>query len=119
MLPNKASAKSSHYCASYHTGPIRSQGSQGSVFSLRLKHQPSAIRFFGQVWCLSSGTERENQINRTVDGAVLSILLTGLLPDVRYSVVVAAVTGLGVGAQSQAVSLLLSESLKLFQPFAD
>ncbi|XP_040040240.2 roundabout homolog 2 isoform X1 [Gasterosteus aculeatus] len=61
-----------------------------------------------KVWCLSSGTERENQINRTVDGAVLSILLTGLLPDVRYSVVVAAVTGLGVGAQSQAVSLLLT-----------
>ncbi|KAL6115992.1 uncharacterized protein ACO6RY_00702 [Pungitius sinensis] len=61
-----------------------------------------------KVWCLCSGTERENQINRTVDGAVLSILLTGLLPDVRYSVVVAAVTGLGVGARSQAVSLLLT-----------
>uniref|UniRef100_A0A671X466 Roundabout homolog 2-like n=1 Tax=Sparus aurata TaxID=8175 RepID=A0A671X466_SPAAU len=54
-----------------------------------------------QVWCL----ERENQINRTVDGAVLSILLTGLLPDVRYTVVVAAVTSLGVGAQSPPVSL--------------
>uniref|UniRef100_G3P8Q3 Roundabout, axon guidance receptor, homolog 3 (Drosophila) n=1 Tax=Gasterosteus aculeatus aculeatus TaxID=481459 RepID=G3P8Q3_GASAC len=63
-----------------------------------------------KVWCLSSGTERENQINRTVDGAVLSILLTGLLPDVRYSVVVAAVTGLGVGAQSQAKGRDLSIS---------
>lgn len=64
-----------------------------------------------QVWCL----ERENQINRTVDGAVLSILLTGLLPDVRYTVVVAAVNSLGVGAQSPPVSLLLSESLSLSQ----
>lgn len=63
------------------------------------------------MWCL----ERENQINRTVDGAVLSILLTGLLPDVRYTVVVAAVTSLGVGAQSPPVSLLLSESLRLSQ----
>lgn len=64
-----------------------------------------------QVWCLASSVEQENQINRTVDGAVLSILLTGLLPEVRYSVMVAAVTSLGVGAQSSPVSLLLSESL--------
>lgn len=69
-----------------------------------------------QVWCLDSSMEQENQINRTVDGAVLSILLTGLLPDVRYTVMVAAVTSLGVGAQSPPVSLLLSESLKLLQP---
>lgn len=68
-----------------------------------------------QVWCLGSGSELENQINRTVDGAVLSIVLTGLLPDVRYTVAVAAVTSLGVGAQSPPVSLLLSESLKLLQ----
>lgn len=59
--------------------------------------------------------EQEDHINRTVDGAVLSILLTGLLPDVRYTVLVAAVTSLGVGAQSPPVSLLLSESLKLLQ----
>lgn len=68
-----------------------------------------------QVWCLGSGVEQENQINRTVDGAVLSILLTGLLPEVRYTVMVAAVTSLGVGAQSPPVSLLLSESVKLLQ----
>lgn len=66
-----------------------------------------------QVWCLSSSMEQRNQINRTVDGAVLSILLTGLLPDIRYTVVVAAVTSLGVGAESPPVSVLLSESLKL------
>lgn len=69
-----------------------------------------------QVWCLSSEGDQESQINRTVDGAVLSILLTGLLPDIHYSVLVAAVTSLGVGAQSPPVSLLLSESLKLLQP---
>ncbi|XP_039986039.1 roundabout homolog 2 [Xiphias gladius] len=61
-----------------------------------------------KVWCLGSGVDQENQINRTVDGAVLSILLTGLLPGVHYSVVVAAVTSLGVGAQSPPVSLLLT-----------
>lgn len=59
--------------------------------------------------------EWESQINRTVDGAVLSILLTGLQPNVRYTVVVAAATRLGVGAQSPPVSLLLSESFKLLQ----
>lgn len=79
---------------------------------LSLKSHNSGVR---QVWCLGSGVEQENQINRTVDGAVLSILLTGLLPEVHYSVVVAAVTSLGVGAQSPPVSLLLCESLKLLQ----
>uniref|UniRef100_A0AAX7V510 Roundabout, axon guidance receptor, homolog 3 (Drosophila) n=1 Tax=Astatotilapia calliptera TaxID=8154 RepID=A0AAX7V510_ASTCA len=71
--------------------------------------QSGIIREY-KVWCLGSGVEQENQINRTVDGAVLSILLTGLLPEVRYTVMVAAVTSLGVGAQSPPVSLLLSES---------
>lgn len=64
-----------------------------------------------QVWCLSSSVQPEEQMNRTIDGAVLSILLTGLLPDARYTVTVAAVTSLGVGAQSPPVSLLLSELL--------
>ncbi|XP_062275846.1 roundabout homolog 2 [Scomber scombrus] len=69
--------------------------------------QSGSIREY-KVWCLSSSMEQENQINRTVDGAVLSILLTGLLPDVHYTVMVAAVTSLGVGAQSSPVSLLLT-----------
>lgn len=64
-----------------------------------------------QVWCLSSGGD--HQINRTVDRAVQSILLTGLLPDAHYAVAVAAVTSLGVGARSPPVSLLLSESPEL------
>uniref|UniRef100_UPI0009B373AC roundabout homolog 2 n=1 Tax=Monopterus albus TaxID=43700 RepID=UPI0009B373AC len=69
--------------------------------------QSGIIREY-RVWCLGSGVEQENQINRTVDGAVLSILLTGLLPDIHYSVTVAAVTSLGVGAESPSVSLLLT-----------
>lgn len=64
------------------------------------------------MWCLSSGVEHGHQINRTVDGAVQSILLAGLLPDAHYAVAVAAVTSLGVGAPSPPVSLLLSESPK-------
>ncbi|KAM9318090.1 roundabout homolog 2 [Pholidichthys leucotaenia] len=71
--------------------------------------QTGIIREY-KVWCLGSGVEQENQINRTVDGVVLSILLTGLLPDVRYTVVVAAVTSLGVGAQSPPVRLLLTHA---------
>ncbi|XP_059187729.1 roundabout homolog 2 isoform X2 [Centropristis striata] len=69
--------------------------------------QSGIIREY-KVWCLGSSLEKQSQINRTMDGAVLSILLTGLLPDVRYTVVVAAVTSLGVGAQSPPVSLLLT-----------
>ncbi|KAM6933207.1 roundabout homolog 2 [Xenentodon cancila] len=66
-----------------------------------------------KVWCLASDVEWESQTNRTVDGAVLSILLTGLQPHVRYTVVVAAVTRLGVGAQSPPVSLLLTQPLEV------
>uniref|UniRef100_A0A3Q1J8R4 Roundabout, axon guidance receptor, homolog 3 (Drosophila) n=1 Tax=Anabas testudineus TaxID=64144 RepID=A0A3Q1J8R4_ANATE len=68
--------------------------------------QSGIIREY-KVWCLGSGVEQENQINRTVDGSVLSILLTGLLSDVRYSVTVAAVTSLGVGAESPPVNISL------------
>ncbi|KAK5868780.1 hypothetical protein PBY51_009761 [Eleginops maclovinus] len=69
--------------------------------------QSGIIREY-KVWCLGSSMEQTLQINQTVDGEVLSILLTGLLPDVSYTVVVAAVTSLGVGAQSPPVSLLLT-----------
>ncbi|KAM6988285.1 LOW QUALITY PROTEIN: roundabout homolog 2 [Tautogolabrus adspersus] len=73
--------------------------------------QSGIIREY-KVWCLGRSMEPEHHINRTVDGAVLSILLTGLLPDVRYTVAVAAVTSLGVGAQSLPVSLLLTTPLE-------
>uniref|UniRef100_A0A8C8EWX6 Roundabout, axon guidance receptor, homolog 3 (Drosophila) n=1 Tax=Oncorhynchus tshawytscha TaxID=74940 RepID=A0A8C8EWX6_ONCTS len=65
-----------------------------------------------KVWCLGSDTElkTESHINRTVDGAGLSILLTGLLPDLQYSVMVAAVTNLGVGEHSPPIDLVLGES---------
>uniref|UniRef100_A0A8C6SSY0 Uncharacterized protein n=1 Tax=Neogobius melanostomus TaxID=47308 RepID=A0A8C6SSY0_9GOBI len=55
----------------------------------------------------------DKQINRTVDGSVLSILLSGLLPDVPYTVVVAAVTGLGVGALSPPVTVKKSSNFSL------
>uniref|UniRef100_A0A665TWN7 Roundabout, axon guidance receptor, homolog 3 (Drosophila) n=1 Tax=Echeneis naucrates TaxID=173247 RepID=A0A665TWN7_ECHNA len=71
--------------------------------------QSGIIREY-KVWCLGSSVDQEKQINRTVDGAVLSILLTGLLPDVHYSVTVAAVTSLGVGAQSPPVTQPLDKS---------
>ncbi|XP_036817357.1 roundabout homolog 2 isoform X2 [Oncorhynchus mykiss] len=68
-----------------------------------------------KVWCLGSDTElkTESHINRTVDGAGLSILLTGLLPDLQYSVMVAAVTNLGVGEHSPPIDLVLTLSLDM------
>ncbi|XP_072320310.1 roundabout homolog 2 [Eucyclogobius newberryi] len=61
-----------------------------------------------KVWCVSESLDVDRQINRTVDGSVQSILLTDLLPDAPYTVLVAAVTGLGVGALSPPVDLLLT-----------
>ncbi|XP_077397003.1 roundabout homolog 2 [Festucalex cinctus] len=61
-----------------------------------------------KVWCVSSSLDQEKHVNRTVDGAVVSILLNGLLPDVRYAVTLAAVTSLGVGAPSLPVHLVLT-----------
>ncbi|CAB1349024.1 unnamed protein product, partial [Coregonus sp. 'balchen'] len=68
-----------------------------------------------KVWCLGSDSEMktESHINRTVDRAVLSILLTGLLPDLQYSVMVAAVTILGVGQHSPPIDLVLTLSLDM------
>ncbi|KAL0973252.1 hypothetical protein UPYG_G00201040 [Umbra pygmaea] len=63
-----------------------------------------------KVWCLGKDSEKKTvrHINRTVDGTVLSVLLTGLLPDLHYSVLVAAVTSLGVGEHSPPIDLLLT-----------
>lgn len=68
-----------------------------------------------KVWCLGRDSEMktESHINRTVDGAVLSILLTGLLPDLQYNVMVAAVTILGVGEHSPPIDLVLTLSLDM------
>ncbi|KAJ3590514.1 hypothetical protein NHX12_008465 [Muraenolepis orangiensis] len=71
------------------------------------------------VWCLGADPEWESQINRTVDGAVLSILLTDLLPGVRYSVMVASVTALGVGAHSPPVDMLLGSDRSPAPPEKD
>ncbi|KAG7279044.1 hypothetical protein CRUP_031680 [Coryphaenoides rupestris] len=95
--------------------PARSNSSSISVSWEPPPHSTlTGIILEYQVWCLGADPERGSQINRTVDGAVLSILLTGLLPGVRYSVMVASVTALGVGAPSPPVNLVLRE----FRPTA-
>uniref|UniRef100_A0AAQ5Y424 Roundabout, axon guidance receptor, homolog 3 (Drosophila) n=1 Tax=Amphiprion ocellaris TaxID=80972 RepID=A0AAQ5Y424_AMPOC len=80
--------------------------------------QSGIIREY-KVWCLGSSVEQESQMNRTVDGAVLSILLTGLLPDVRYTIAVAAVTSLGVGAQSPSTAVKKGSDLSIAQQIAN
>jgi len=61
------------------------------------------------------GVPADNQtryvINKTVEGTTLSTVLQGLVPGVLYLVEVAAVTAAGVGARSQPVSVLISESV--------
>ncbi|XP_031646760.1 roundabout homolog 2 isoform X1 [Oncorhynchus kisutch] len=88
--------------------------------SIRVSWEPpsddqSGIVLEYKVWCLGSDSEMktESHINRTVDGAVLSILLTGLLPDLQYNVMVAAVTILGVGEHSPPIDLVLTLSLDM------
>ena len=65
-----------------------------------------------QVWCVGSGGDNQTRyyINRTVDGDTLSTALRGLVPGVLYQLEVAAVTSAGVGARSQPLSVLISES---------
>ncbi|XP_029030037.1 roundabout homolog 3 isoform X2 [Betta splendens] len=76
--------------------PPPSEGPGGAVHEYR-------------VWCV--GVSGDNQtryhINRTVDGSTLATALRGLMPGVTYQVEVAAVTGAGVGARSQPVSVLI------------
>ncbi|XP_077579325.1 roundabout homolog 2 [Stigmatopora nigra] len=62
-----------------------------------------------KVWCVSSSSDPEQHINRTVDRAVESIMLDNLIPDLQYAVSVAAVTGMGIGARSLPVQFVLSQ----------
>lgn len=61
---------------------------------------------------MGSGGDNQTRyyINRTVDGDTLSTALRGLVPGVLYQLEVAAVTSAGVGARSQPLSVLISES---------
>ncbi|XP_055486591.1 roundabout homolog 2-like, partial [Leucoraja erinacea] len=51
-----------------------------------------------KIWCLGNATRFH--INRTVDAAVRSVVISGLLPGVQYRVQVAASTSAGVGVKS-------------------
>ncbi|XP_043937124.1 roundabout homolog 3 isoform X2 [Protopterus annectens] len=62
-----------------------------------------------RVWCL--GNETRFHINRTVDGAMLSTVLRGLVAGVQYRIEVAAVTSAGIGVKSQPVTIRIEPSL--------
>ncbi|KAG5269493.1 hypothetical protein AALO_G00202670 [Alosa alosa] len=66
-----------------------------------------------RVWCL--GNESKYHINRTVDGATLSVLIPGLAPGVRYSVEVAASTSAGPGVKSDITYFQLDETGRVRQ----
>ncbi|KAM8854376.1 roundabout homolog 1 isoform 3-T3 [Synchiropus picturatus] len=61
-----------------------------------------------KIWCL--GNESKYHINRTVDGATLSVLIPSLVPGIRYSVEVAASTGAGLGVKSEVAFFQLDAS---------
>ncbi|XP_069745205.1 roundabout homolog 2 isoform X27 [Narcine bancroftii] len=52
-----------------------------------------------KIWCLGNATRFH--INRTVDAAIRSVVIGGLLPGVQYRVQVAASTSAGVGVKSE------------------
>ncbi|XP_043556139.1 roundabout homolog 2 [Chiloscyllium plagiosum] len=52
-----------------------------------------------KIWCL--GNASRFHINKTVDAAIRSVVIGGLLPGVQYRVQVAASTGAGVGVKSE------------------
>uniref|UniRef100_A0A7N6BKF0 Roundabout, axon guidance receptor, homolog 3 (Drosophila) n=1 Tax=Anabas testudineus TaxID=64144 RepID=A0A7N6BKF0_ANATE len=74
-----------------------------------------------RVWCVGSSGDNHTRyhINKTVDGNTLSTVLKGLMPSVLYQVEVAAVTSAGVGARSQPVSVLMSNSVSLAEQITD
>ncbi|XP_078514470.1 roundabout homolog 1 [Lissotriton helveticus] len=52
-----------------------------------------------KVWCL--GNESRYHINKTVDGSTFSVIIPFLVPGIRYSIEVAASTGVGPGVKSE------------------
>ncbi|XP_078265882.1 roundabout homolog 2 [Rhinoraja longicauda] len=62
--------------------------------------QQNGILLEYKIWCLGNATRFH--INRTVDAAVRSLVIGGLLPGVQYRVQVAASTSAGVGVKSEA-----------------
>ncbi|XP_067849522.1 roundabout homolog 2 [Heptranchias perlo] len=62
------------------------------------QHQNGIIQEY-KIWCL--GNETRFHINKTVDAAIRSVVIGGLLPGVQYRVEVAASTSAGVGVKSE------------------
>ncbi|XP_058490709.1 roundabout homolog 1 isoform X5 [Solea solea] len=69
-----------------------------------------------KIWCL--GNESRYHINRTVDGATLSVLIPSLTPGVRYSVEVAASTIVGPGVKSDITFFQLDASGRMTETVA-
>ncbi|KAI4881751.1 hypothetical protein NFI96_033285, partial [Prochilodus magdalenae] len=60
-----------------------------------------------KVWCVGNDSGLQQQLNRSVDGEALWVLLNDLVPEMLYRVQVAAVTSTGEGAPSRPVFIFL------------
>ncbi|XP_039711043.1 roundabout homolog 2 isoform X3 [Pteropus medius] len=67
-------------------------------------HQNGIIQEY-KIWCL--GNETRFHINKTVDAAIRSVIISGLFPGVQYRVEVAATTSAGVGVKSEPQSIII------------
>ncbi|XP_073929011.1 roundabout homolog 2 isoform X13 [Castor canadensis] len=67
-------------------------------------HQNGIIQEY-KIWCL--GNETRFHINKTVDAAIRSVIIGGLLPGVQYRVEVAASTSAGVGVKSEPQPIII------------
>lgn len=66
-----------------------------------------------QVWCVGNVSGLQMQLNQSVTGEVLHVLVDDLVPEILYSVQVVAVTSAGAGEPSEPVFILTSECLLL------
>ncbi|XP_053307991.1 roundabout homolog 3 [Spea bombifrons] len=67
-----------------------------------VEHQNGIIQDY-RIWCL--GNETKYHINQTVDGAMHSAVIRGLVPGIPYRVEVAAATSAGFGVKSQPITI--------------
>ncbi|XP_075046491.1 roundabout homolog 3 isoform X4 [Mixophyes fleayi] len=72
-----------------------------------VEHQNGIIQDY-RIWCL--GNESRYHINRTVDGAMHSTVIRGLVPGILYHVEVAASTSAGFGVKSQPITIQIKAS---------
>lgn len=62
-----------------------------------------------QVWCVGNVSGLQMQLNQSVTGEVLHVLVDDLVPEMLYSVQVVAVTSTGPGEPSEPVFIFISE----------